>query len=395
MSNATPLPTMKNVSLPPVIDRMGFLLLATGVVLVIAAFAIEPVRASFGAVILYLLMVSIGVGAIFLLALEFITGAVWSVPMRRVPEFLAGIAPFLVILILPLFLHMHDLFHWTHAEAVQADPILAEKAPYLNTTFFGVRQVVFLAIWIVFGMLYIRNSTRQDVTKEPSLTRRSVVMSAVFLPLFAITLTFTAIDWAMSLEPHWFSTIYGVYYFSGTVLAALAATTLIVVLMHEKGYLPGLRRDHFYSLGALMFGFVNFWAYIAFSQFLLIWYANMPEETFWFMARWENGWQIVSVLLIAVQFVVPYIVLLPQEAKMDTRRLKIMAIWLLAARVVDLYWLVMPTQSAGSAAPSWVDIGFPLVGVGLTMLIVSWKTKRYNLVPIGDPKLQRGMDFHL
>ena len=114
----------------------------------------------------------------------------------------------------------------------------------------------------------------------------------------------------MSLEAHWFSTIYGVYFFSGTILAALAATTLIVVLMHENGYLPGLRKDHFYSLGALMFGFVNFWAYIAFSQFLLIWYANLPEETYWFMARWENGWQIVSVLLIVVQFVVPYIVLL-------------------------------------------------------------------------------------
>ncbi|HSQ76563.1 MAG TPA: quinol:cytochrome C oxidoreductase, partial [Bacteroidota bacterium] len=209
-----------------------------------------------------------------------------------------------------------------------------------------------------------------------------------------ITITFTAIDWGMSLEPHWFSTIYGVYYVSGTVIAALAAITLVVVLFHERGYLPGLRRDHFYSLGALLFGFVNFWAYIAFAQFLLIWYANLPEETFWFITRWENGWQVVSVLLIVMKFAVPYFVLLPQEAKMDTRRLKIMAVWLLAAHFVDLYWLVMPTHSHGVTL-SWTELGFPLVAVGMTILLLSWKTKRYNIVPIGDPKLQRALDFHL
>jgi hypothetical protein len=373
---------------------MGMGLLSAGVLLVIAAFIFQPVRASFDAVILYLFMVGIGVGAIFLVALEHITGAVWSVPMRRVPEFLSGIAPFLVLLVLPLFLHLHDLFHWTHEEVVKADAVLSGKSAYLNVQFFSIRTAVFLAIWIIFGMLFVRNSTKQDVTRDASLTRSSVRLAAGFLPLFAITLTFTAFDWAMSLEAHWFSTIYGVYFFSGTVLAALAATTLIVVLLHEHGHLPGLRRDHFYSLGALMFGFVNFWAYIAFSQFLLIWYANLPEETYWFMARWANGWQIVSVLLIVVQFAVPYIVLLPQEAKMDLRRLKIMAIWLLVARLIDLFWLVMPSHSP-TFSLSWTEIGFPLVGIGIVMLLISWKSKRYNLVPIGDPKLQRGLDFHL
>jgi hypothetical protein len=394
MSNESHIPTSKSKSLPASIDTLGFTFLGAGVLLVIAAFVLQPVRASFDAVILYLFMVGIAVGAIFLLALEYITGSVWSVPMRRVTEFLAGLSPFLVLLVLPLFLHMHDLFHWSHPEAVKADAILTGKSAYLNTTFFTLRTAAFLAIWITFAMLFIRNSTRQDVTRDAKLTRTNVRLSALFIPLFAITLTFTAIDWAMSLEAHWFSTIYGVYFFSGTILAALAATTLIVVLMHENGYLPGLRKDHFYSLGALIFGFVNFWAYIAFSQFLLVWYANLPEETYWFMARWANGWQIVSVLLIVMQFVVPYIILLPQEAKMDLRKLKIMAIWILAARLLDLFWLVMPTHSP-SLSLSWVEIGFPLVGIGMIMLLVSWKSKRYNLVPIGDPKLQRGLEFHL
>ncbi len=385
---------VENKSLPPGADRWGMILLVTGVVLVIAAYILDPVRASFNAVILYLAMVSIAVGSIFLLALEYITGAVWSVPIRRVSEFLAGLSPFLVLLAIPLFLHLHDLFHWTHAEAVANDALLAGKAPYLNVSFFVIRTVVFLGLWILFYVLFTRNSTKQDITRDQSLTRKNVRLAAVFIPVFAITITFTAIDWAMSLEPHWFSTIYGVYYFSGTVLMAVSVATYVVVRFKEGGLLPGLHRDHYYSLGALMFGFVNFWAYIAFSQFLLIWYANLPEETYWFMARWKNGWEIVSVLLIIVHFLVPYFVLLPQEAKMDGRRLKFMALWLVGAHFLDLFWLIMPTYSA-QARFGWMEFGFPLVGIGMVVLLLSWKTKRYNVVPVGDPRLQRGMEFRL
>jgi hypothetical protein len=204
---------VQNKSLPPAADRWGMILLVTGLVLVIGAYILDPVRASFNAVILYLAMVSIAVGSLFLIALEYITGAVWSVPMRRVSEFLAGLSPFLVLLAIPLFLHMHDLFHWTHAEAVVNDEILVGKA------------VVFLSLWTLFYLLFTRNSTKQDVTRDQSLTRRNVRLAAVFIPLFAISITFTAIDWAMSLEPHWFSTIYGVYYFSGTILTAVSAAT--------------------------------------------------------------------------------------------------------------------------------------------------------------------------
>ena len=394
MSTDTQTSSYTSKTLSPQVDRIGLILLGIGVVLVIAAYIFEPVRASFDASILYLFMVSLAVGAIFLIALEYITGAVWSVPIRRVTEFLAGLSPFLILLVIPLFLNLHDVFHWTHEEAVNADPVLQAKTPYLNVSFLFIRTAAFLGIWILFSMLFIRNSTSQDVTREASLTRKNVRLAAIFLPLFAISITFTAVDWGMSLDPHWFSTIYGVYYFSGTVLAAVSAVTLIVILFHEGGFLPGLRRDHFYSLGALMFAFVNFWAYIAFSQFMLIWYANLPEETFWFMARWENGWQFVSVLLIIAKFGVPYFALLSQESKMNTKRLKIMAVWLLAAHLLDLYWLVMPTHSTG-ASLRWVELGFPVVGVGMILLLLSWKSKRYNLVPIGDPKLQRGMDFHL
>jgi len=249
-------------------------------------------------------------------------------------------------------------------------------------------------VWTLFYFLFVRNSVKQDSDKDQKRTRMNIGLSAAFIPIFAIGLTLLAVDWAMSLEPHWYSTIYGIYYFSGTVLAALAAATYIVLKLYDHGYFPQLRRDHFYSLGTLMFVFVNFWAYIAFSQFLLIWYANLPEETFWFLMRWKNGWEYVSILLIIVHFAVPYFMLLPQEAKMDPKRLKVMAIWILFAHMLDIYWLVMPTYSA-SPVLGWMEIGFPLLIVGLVIVMFSWKMKRQNLIPVGDPKLERGLEFRL
>ena len=383
--------------LPPRVTYLGLALFSMGIVLYAIGYYVEPRHAAFNNLINFLFLISIAVGALFLIALEYIAGAVWSVPMRRVNEFLAGLIPFTPLLAIPLFFHLHELFHWAHTDVVAADELLKAKAPYLNSNFFAMRFIATFILLTLFYWLFTRNSLKQDSTKDAKgdiYTRRNIRLSAIFLPVFAITITFIAIDWAMTLEPHWYSTIIGIYYFSGTVLSALAAATYIIIRFHETGRLPGLRRDHFYSLGSLMFAFVNFWAYIAFSQFMLIWYANLPEETFWFIKHWQNGWQEVSILLIIVQFAVPYAVLLPQEAKMDLKRLKFIALWLLFAHWLDLYWFVMPTYDAGVSF-SWMELTFPSLVVGLAITVVSWKAKTYNLMPIGDPKLKRGMEFHL
>jgi len=339
-----------------------------------------------------LFITSIAVGSIFLVALEYIAGAVWSVPMRRVNEFLGGLIVIAPVVALPMFFRLHDIFHWTDLGAVGTDELLKNKQPYLNLNFFIVRFIVVFALWNLFYMIFTRNSLKQDISKDQKLTTVNIRLAAVFLPVFAVTLTVTAVDWAMSLEPHWFSTILGVYYFSGTVLAAVAAATYIIVKFHENGYLQNLQRDHFYSLGALLFAFINFWAYIAFSQFLLIWYANLPEETIWFIKRWQDGMQYVSVILIIVHFAVPYFLLLPQEAKMNLKRLKFMAIWILFAHLLDLYWLVMPTYGV---TIGWMEIAFPVLIIGLVILMLAYKMKRHNLMPVGDPKLERGLRFRL
>ena len=380
--------------LPGNIRQVGWALLVAGFVIAALGYALDPRRMAFDNIIGYLFIASVAVGSVFLIALEYIGGAVWSTPMRRVNEFLGAMVLLLPLVALPLFFHLHDLFHWTHEEALAADKVLAGKSPYLNVDFFLIRFVVIFALWSLFYFLFTRNSTKQDTTRDPKLTTINTRLAAIFLPVFAISLTLTAVDWAMSLEPHWSSTIFGVYYFSGTVLASISAATVVIIYFHENGYLPKLQRDSFYSLGALLFAFINFWAYIAFSQFLLIWYANLPEETVWFMARWKNGWQYVSVLLILVHFAVPYFALLTQDSKMDLNRLKLMAWWILFAHLLDLYWLVMPTYSE-NVSVSWMDLGFPMLSVGLMIAVVAYKMKRNNAVPIGDPKLERGLSFHL
>lgn len=384
--------------LPAIISKLGMGLLALGVVLGVVAFFVDHSRAVFNYLIAFTFLISIGVGALFLIALDYTSGADWSVPIRRVVEFFAAIIPILAVLVIPLLFNVGELFHWSHPEAVAEDKILQGKSSYLNVTFFIVRVFALIGIWSLFYFFIVKNSKKQDTTRDQKLTTKNLRLSAIFIPIFAVTITISAIDWLMSIEPHWFSTMIGVYFFSGVVIAALAAVTLTTVLLKENGYLhPALTNDHLYSLGALLFAFINFWGYIAFSQYMLIWYADLPEETFWFMQRWEGSWSIFSIGLILIHFVVPYIALVSQPSKMNPKTLKFISVWLLFAHLYDLFWFVMPEVNELSAGYSfsWIDLVFPIAVVGIIILVFNMKAKKENLIPIGDPKLQRGLDFHL
>lgn len=382
--------------LPPIINKIGLTLTVIGLILVILAYFSDPTRSAFNNILLLMFVTSIGLGSLFLVALEYIGGAVWSTPFRRVAEVLASTLLIVPILAIPIYFNLHDVYHWTHLEVVATDKILSHKSPYLNEAFFTVRIIGYFAIWILFYFIITKNSEKQDTTKEQSLTKKNIRNSAIFIPFFAITITFASIDWMMSLEPHWFSTIFGVYYFAGTFLAALAFITFLVVYLNEKGVFGnGIVSDHYYSLGALLYGFINFWAYIAFSQFMLIWYANLPEETFWFLNRWEGSWLVFSIVFIFVHFLIPFFALVSQPSKTNAYRLKFMSIWLLVAHFMDLYFLVIPTFSPDGIVISWIELGFFLLAFGLVFLIFSIKSKSVNMLPIGDPKLKRGLDFRL
>ena len=383
--------------LPDKVQKIGYLLTALGLILVLVSYFIDPKREAFNNIIGLMFFGSITLGALVLVALEYLSGAVWSTPFRRISEFIASSLPVMLIFAVPLFFMMHSVFHWTHTDVpeVANDPILSGKSPYLNVPFFIIRTVGVIVLFYIFYTLFTRNSYKQDETKEQKLTKRNVNLSAPFMFFAGIGLSVLAVDWMMSLEPHWFSTIFGIYYISATLLAGLAATTYAAVSLNEKGYLvKGLTPDHYYSFGALLFAITNFWAYIAFSQFLLIWYANIPEETFWFVHRWEGGWGIISVLLMIARFAIPYAALLSQPSKSDPKNLKRVSIFILFAHFVDLYWLVMPTFSK-TIVFSFYELGFPILSVGIIILMFYSQAKKKKLAPLGDPKLQRGIDFHL
>jgi hypothetical protein len=385
-------------ALPQKFLNTGFALLGVGLVFGIIAFISDSQRASYSYLTSFMFLISLGVGSLFLVSLEYLAGAVWSTPFRRISEFFSGIIPYLIILAIPLFFTLHDIFHWTNSGVVETDAVLKGKEAYLNIPFFIVRVILIFAVWTLFYFLITKRSRKQDETGDQGLTRTNIKLSTAFIFIFAFSITMASVDWMMSLEPHWFSTIFGVYYFSGTVWCALAALTLTAVLLKEKGFLlPGLKNDHYYSLGTMLFAFTAFWGYIAFSQYMLIWYADLPEETTWFFHRWEGGWIYASILLIIVHFIVPFFALLSFPAKTNPKRLKFVSIWVLFAHFFDLYWLIMPgmIQAGRPYSFSWMDLVFPVAVVGFVMIIFWKMTSKYNLVPIKDPKLQRGLDYSL
>ncbi len=382
--------------LPLYVRNVGLILSAIGLIIVVISYLADPVRTAYNSLILTAFVVSIGVCSLFLVALEYIAGAVWSVVFRRISEFLSTVVFIAPIIAIPFLLNLHNVFIWTHTGTVAKDAVLAVKAPYLNVHFFLIRFAVIFLIWWLFYFIFIRNSQKQDITRDQKLTKINIVFSGIFIPVFGFSISIAGIDWLMSIEPKWYSTIFAVYYFAGSLLAALAALTLIAVRMNEKGLLiPGLMKDHFYSLGALLFAFTNFWAYIAFSQYMLIWYANLPEETFWFINRTQGSWMYLTIGMAFARFVIPYILLLTQPSKMNPKRLKIAAVWILLSHWYDLYWIVMPNYSKHGIAFSWNEIAFPVLVLGLIILVFYSRSRKVNLIPVGDPKLKRSLEFRL
>ncbi len=384
--------------LPDKIKKLGIILFIIGAVTGIIGFFIDPARASYSYLTSFIFLLTITVGALLIVAIEYAAGANWSTPFRRVGEFLAVSTPLLVLLVIPILFNTNYLFSWTNSETVAADKILQAKAIFLNTPFFSVRVIVILLIWAVFYYFIVKNSAKQDISGNQLLTKKNIILSSVFIPIFALTLTLQSIDLIMSLETKWFSTLFGIYVFAGIMPAALAAVTYISIKLKENGYLHSkITKDHFYSLGTLLFSFVAFWGYIAFTQYLVIWYGNLPEETFWFMERWAGGWKIVSILLILGNFVIPFFALISYSSKTNLKKLKFFSIWIIVFHFLDIYWLIMPSMNYNGLfySFSWIDISFLLAALGIIIYFFTKMVKKYNLIPIKDPKLKQGLDFHL
>jgi hypothetical protein len=344
------------------------------------------------------LLLAVALGSLFIVALEHITRAHWSIVLRRVPERLAGLLPATALCFAvgaAVGLGAGGL-GWSTPEfraAMAAEPHLHAKAVWYSAPFFLARLTVIFAVWLVSWRLLAGGSLKQDETRDPRFSLFAKRFSAPFIWLFAITVTILGVDWLMGMSPRWFSTIFGVYTFTGVFLSGLAATVLGVLHLQKQGRLAEVRGDHLYSLGGFLFAFTVFWAYIAFSQFMLIWYANLPEETFWFHHRLTGGWYAVTLLLAVTRFLVPFFALLSREAKMDPRRLAWVAVLVLAGEALDLYWIIFP--ELGALAPGWQELAFALFFIGLGLLLARRRMGVGGDLPVGDPNLDASLHYHL
>jgi hypothetical protein len=341
----------------------------------------------------FLFVLTIGLGSLFIVALEHVVGAKWSVPLRRVPERLASLALLMAPALLLALLSLPILYPGTRPEAA-ADPILAGKAVWLNTTAFVARVVVCIGLWFLAYRILVSGSIRQDQEKDPRFNVRARRFAPVFMVMFAITITVVAFDWIAGLEPAWYSDVFGVYIFAGTFLAGLAATTLAVVYLIARGRLPGVEPDHVYNLGGFLFAFTVFWAYIGFAQYLLMWYANMPEEVFWYRERLEGSWGLLVLVLAVFHFFVPFVVLIPRFAKTAPKRLAWIAALILFAQWLDLYWMIFPVLGMGPVF-SWPEASFALFFLGTSLLWFRHLMDRGAAMPVGDPFLREGLEFRL
>jgi hypothetical protein len=342
--------------------------------------------------------ISLSLGALFFVMLQHLTRAGWSVVVRRLAEVLAAALPFWSLLFLPILLLVlagsGSLYEWNSAAVVEHDELLQKKAPYLNAPFFAVRAVLYFAVWALLAGYYWRQSMAQDASGDKSHTLRMQKWSGPAMLAFALTLTFASFDWLMSLDPHWFSTIYGVYFFAGCAVGFFALLALMMVAFQQKGLLQdSITADHYHDVGKWLFGFVFFWGYIAFSQYMLIWYANIPEETTWYLARQSGGWAWISLLLLFGHFLVPFCGLMSRHAKRNKRVLAGWAGLLLVMHWIDIYWLVMPQFSDTGPTFGFVD-AFCLVGMGgLYLAIVARLAADRELIAPRDPRLGESLAF--
>ncbi len=335
---------------------------------------------------------TIALGAAFFLTVWHVSGAAWNVTVRRLMENIAVTLPLMPLLFLPVVAGLPRLYEWARPEFFSDDPVLQVKMVFFNRTFFLARAAAYFLVWGVLAVGLYRISVADDRNGSEETVRKTVAWSAPGLALLMITVTMAAVDWLMSLEPHWYSTIFGVYIFAGGGLAFLAALIVTCLAFRRGGLLvEAIHVEHYHDLGRWLFALVVFWAYIGFSQYLLIWYANLPEETVWFRHRLEGGWGWVSASLLLGNFIIPFLLLIARAAKRSLPLLGSVSLLLLVMHYVDLHWVVMPTAGHHRFDLHWLDLA-TFAAVGSACGLVFWsRLKGRALIPIGDVRLSQAL----
>jgi hypothetical protein len=374
------------------LGRFGTLLGAAGLVLLAIGVAVAPARAWANVLLAGFALTGIGLAGVFFVALSHVADATWTVAWRRVPEAMTRALVGGAVLLGLLFLAYPAIYPWT------SEPVGAEGSftrLWLTRPFFVVRAVVYFAIWIGAARALVRQSRQQDEDGDPAWTARSRRTSAVFLVLFAVTCFLASVDWIMSLTPHWYSTMFGVYNFAGLFLSGLAIMAILVVWLRRVGPLRAAASDeHLHDLGKLVFAFSVFWMYIWFSQYMLIWYANMTEETVYFIPRMRGAWLPLVITNIALNWVVPFLVIMSRSSRRHGGLMMKVAAVVLVGRWLDLYIMILPAISPASPPFGLWEVGGALTVIGLFLRLFTQAFGEAAPVPRQDPFLGESLRYH-
>ncbi len=378
---------------PPQIDtlqKVGLGLGLVGLIGMAVGFASDHAQFYKSYLLGYVFVLGIPIGSLALLMIHHLSGGRWSLALRRTFEASSRTLPLMAVLFLPIIFGIHDLYHWSHADAVASDAILRHKAPYLNQSGFIIRAVVYFVVWSFLALMLARWSAQQDTERFP-LDRFNKISGPGVL-ILGLTVTFASVDWVMSLDAHWFSTLFGLWFLVGMALTALAFSIVVAALLHNNANVAkALSTDRFHDYGTLLYAFIMLWAYLSYSQFLIIWSANLPEEIPYYLRRFGDGWQGVTLVVVAGHFVLPWLLLLFRSNKRTTRRLVAVACFMLVMRFLDVFWLIAPWVKQGAFGVHWMDIAAVLGVFGLWVGAFCYLLKGRAVLPVGDPYLPEAL----
>jgi hypothetical protein len=368
------------------VQRMAILVAVLGLGACILAAFFDSAQFFRSYLLAYVFCLGLALGSLGINLLHNVVGGRWGALIKRILNAAMFTLPFMAVLVIPIFVGIPTLYHWSHPEAVQADPIMQHKSGYLNVPFFVIRTVIYFVVWI--GLALLLRIRAGDMATDVEQGRARVI-SAPGLILFVFTVTFAGVDWIMSLEPHWYSTMYGAILLVGQTLSAFCFSVIILWWLSDREPFAGvLKPEHYHDLGNLIFAFTVLWAYTAFSQFLIIWYGNIPDETPWYIRRTNNGWRNVAILLIVFHFAVPFFILLHRYVKRRGRLLARVAALIIMVRLLDLFYWIAPPFHPTNFGLHWMDIAAPIGLGGVWLWLFLSQFKRGPLVNLQDPRLQ-------
>jgi len=341
----------------------------------------------------YIFVVALSLGPLAWLMLQYVTGGAWGVVIRRPCEAAARTLPLTAVMFLPILIGMNNLYPWMHAKIVAADPLLRHKAPYLNPPFFLIRTAVYFAGWLFLSWYFNRWSDREDRDGSEVAHGKMSFLAGPGLLFWGFTVTFMSIDWVLSVDPKWFSTIFGLLFIASQGLTSMAfLIALMVLLYYRKPMSEILTQRHLHDLGKFLLALVMVWAYFSFSQFLIIWAGNLPEEIPWYIVRLNNGWEFVGLLLVVGHFALPFALLLSRDLKRNFKFLAGVAVFILFMRLVDLYWLVTPTFRKEGFGLHWLDLTVPCGIVGIWLAYFLMQLEKRPLMPLNEPLLEEALE---